>query len=55
MDIDNFNYPISPISPVSLVQRDGSVRVYVKDENGYLRGFSINGYSVIPDNFINTL
>ena len=55
LDIDNFNYPISPISPVSLVQRDGSVRVYVKDENGYLRGFSINGYSVIPDNFINTL
>jgi len=48
------NFPISNSPPVGVVMPNGWVRVYVKDENDYLRSFSIKGNSVIPDTFFST-
>jgi hypothetical protein len=48
------NFPISNVPPVGIVMPNGWIRVYVKDENDYLRSFSINGSRVIPDTFFST-
>ena len=48
------NFPISNAPPVGIVMPNGWVRVYIKDENDYLRSFSIKGKNVHPDTFFST-